>query len=115
MKVAMTILKRFGFVLDFAENGQEALNKFINVKYDMILMDCMMPIMDGFQATKKIREIEKERNTEHPILIVALTANAGDEDKKRCIEGGMTDFVSKPIKREAIEELLKRWFKKGAS
>ncbi len=115
MKVAMTILKRFGFTLDFAENGQEALNKFINVKYDMILMDCMMPIMDGFQATKKIREIEKERNTEHPILIVALTANAGDEDKKRCIEGGMSDFVSKPIKREAIEELLKRWFKKRAS
>jgi CheY-like chemotaxis protein len=64
MKVAMTILRRFGFHLDFAENGQEAVNKFMHLKYDMILMDCMMPIMDGFQATKKIREIEKERNEE---------------------------------------------------
>lgn len=111
MKVAVTILKRFGFHLDFAENGQEALNKFLHVRYDIILMDCMMPIMDGFQATKKIREIEKEREVTKPVLIFALTANAGEDDRKKCLEYGMDDFVSKPIKREAIEELLNRWVK----
>lgn len=111
MKVAQTILKRFGFELDFAENGQEALNKFIHVKYDLILMDCMMPIMDGFEATRKIREIEKENKVENPILIFALTANASDEDRNKCLKGGMNDFVSKPIKREAIDEALKRWIK----
>ena len=109
MKVAQTILKRFGFQLDFAENGQEAVNKFIHVKYDMILMDCMMPIMDGFQTTQKIRELEKEKQVTKPILIFALTANAGEDDKKKCLASGMDDFVSKPIKREAIESLLNRW------
>lgn len=112
VKVAMVILKRFGFQLDFAENGQEAVNKFLHIKYDLILMDCMMPVMDGFEATKKIREIEKEKGVENPILIFALTANASDEDKKKCIENGMNDFVSKPIRRESIDDLLKRWIKK---
>ncbi len=107
MKVAITILKRFGFELDFAENGQEAVNKFMHVTYDIILMDCMMPVMDGFQATKKIREIEKETE-EKPVVIVALTANVGEDDKKKCLDSGMNDFVAKPIKREAIEEVLNR-------
>ncbi len=109
MKVAVTILKRFGFQLDFAENGQEALNKTMHIKYDMILMDCMMPIMDGFEATKKIREMEKERGEEKATLIVALTANASEEDKNKCLEAGMDDFVAKPIKREAVEEMIKKW------
>ena len=111
VKVAMVILKRFGFQLDFAENGQEAVNKFLHIKYDLILMDCMMPVMDGFEATKKIREIEKEKGVEKPILIFALTANASEEDRKKCIEYGMNDFVSKPIRRESIDDLLQRWVK----
>lgn len=110
MKVAQTILKRFGFNLDFAENGQEAVNKFIHVKYDMILMDCMMPVMDGFEATREIRKIEKERNVEKPILIVALTANASEEDKDKCLENGMNDFISKPIKKELILSVFNKWF-----
>ncbi len=112
MKVAMTILKRFSFHLEFSENGQEALNKFLHVKYDMILMDCMMAVMDGFQATKKIREIEKEREEQHPTLIIALTANAGEDDRQKCLAAGMNDFVPKPIKRETIEVLLRKWFEK---
>ncbi len=108
LKVATMILKRFGLQLDFAENGQEAVNKFMHISYDIILMDCMMPIMDGFAATKKIREIEKERNTTNPVTIVALTANVSDDDKQKCLDCGMNDFVSKPIKRESISELLER-------
>ncbi len=110
MKVATTILKRMAFNIEFAENGQEALNKFLHVKYDVILMDCMMPIMDGFEATKRIREIEKETGAQ-PTCIIALTANATEEDRKKCLELGMNDFVSKPIKRESIEEVMKRCFK----
>jgi len=112
MKVATTILKRFGFLLDLAENGQEAVNKFIHIKYDLILMDCMMPVMDGFAATQEIRKIEAERNETRPTPIIALTANVGEDDKKKCLDNGMSDFVAKPIKRETIEELLGRWVKK---
>ncbi len=111
VKVATMILKRFGFEIDLAENGQEALNKFIHLRYDIIFMDCSMPGMDGFEATKKIREIEKEKDS-NPTPIFALTANASDEDKKKCLESGMNDFVSKPIKREAIEGLMDRWMKR---
>lgn len=110
MKVITTILKRFNLELDFAENGQEALNKFLHVKYDFILMDCMMPVMDGYQATTKIREIEKERGEENPTLIFALTANVGMEDREKCLKHGMDDFIPKPIKRESIEVILDKWF-----
>lgn len=109
MKVAQIILKRFGLQIDFAENGQEALDKFMNVKYDFILMDCMMPVMDGFQATQKIREWEEKNNIQNPIPIFAITANAGEEDRNKCLSIGMDDFISKPIKREIIEQLFEKW------
>lgn len=110
MKVAQTILKRFNFDLDMAENGQEGLNKATHIDYDLILMDCMMPIMDGFEATKKIRNLEKEKQRRKPSIIFALTANAGEDDKKKCLASGMDDFLSKPIKKEPIAELVKKWF-----
>jgi CheY-like chemotaxis protein len=71
----------------------------------------MMPIMDGFQATKKIREIEIEEKISEPCLILALTANVGEDDKRKCIDSGMNDFIPKPIKREILEEMLKKWQK----
>lgn len=108
MKVAAALLKRFNIELDFAENGQEAINKFIHKKYDLIFMDCMMPIMDGFQATVEIRKIEKEQQVKEPIYICALTANASEDDKKKCTAAGMDDFVSKPLKKESIAEALKK-------
>ncbi len=112
MKVAKTILKRFGFDLDFAENGQEAVNKFMHVRYDLILMDCMMPIMDGFEATRIIRNIEKEREMD-PSIILALTANSSNDDRDKCLESGMNDFVSKPIRRDSIESTIKHWINIG--
>lgn len=108
IKVATMILKRMNFDIDVAENGQEALNKFLHVKYNVIFMDCMMPIMDGFQATQKIRQYEEENNLK-PTLIVALTANANEEDRKKCVESGMNDFIAKPIKKEFIEAMVNKW------
>ncbi|MCW3788575.1 response regulator [Plebeiibacterium sediminum] len=86
--------------IEVAYNGKEALDKFGKAKYDLILMDVQMPIMDGFKATQKIREIEKSTNTHTPII--AVTANAFPEDKERCISSGMDDYISKPFQPEDL-------------
>ncbi len=111
-KVALMILKRLNIDADVAENGQEAINKFLHIKYDMILMDCMMPIVDGYQATAEIRKIEKE-NKLAPTTIIALTANATEDDKKKCLNAGMDDFITKPIKRELVEDRVNSWMAKN--
>lgn len=107
--VAVAALKKFGFKMDFAEDGQEAVNKFMHNAYNLIFMDCMMPVMDGFQATRAIRKIEQEQKTDKPVLIIALTANNGEDDKKKCLENDMDDFLTKPLKAEDLVEALKRW------
>ncbi len=86
--------------IDIAFNGKEALEKFGLAKYDLILMDVQMPIMDGFKATQKIREIEKSTNTHVPII--AVTANAFPEDKEKCLVAGMDDYISKPFQPEEL-------------
>ncbi len=86
--------------IDVAFNGKEALDKFGTSKYDLILMDVQMPIMDGFKATQKIRDIEKSYNTRIPII--AVTANAFPEDKERCLQAGMDDYISKPFQPEEL-------------
>ena len=108
LKVAIKILIKMGYETDYAENGQDGFNKFLHINYDLILMDCQMPVMDGFTAVKKIRESEKEQNKKR-ISIIALTANAGDVDQKLCFEAGMDDFCSKPIRRDVFESLVKKW------
>ncbi|AOT71733.1 PAS domain S-box protein [Geosporobacter ferrireducens] len=87
-------LEKNGMRCDCAENGQEALEKMKKIKYDIILMDCQMPIMDGYTATKEIRK--KEKPGEHS-LIIALTANALRGDREKCLKAGMDDYISKPI------------------
>jgi CheY-like chemotaxis protein len=86
--------------IDIAFNGKEALEKFGMAKYDLILMDVQMPIMDGFKATQKIREIENSTNTHVPII--AVTANAFPEDKERCLLAGMDDYISKPFQPDEL-------------
>lgn len=100
-------LKKTPYNIDYAVNGQEGLNKFISGKYDLILMDIQMPVMDGYDATMAIRNYEDEMNlTEIPIL--ALTANAFQDDEQKCIECGCTAHMAKPVKKKkllsAIEE-----------
>lgn len=100
-KILFLGLKEYLKNIDFAVNGKEALDKFGSSRYDIILMDIQMEVMDGLTATRKIREIEKSTNTHVPII--AVTANALLGDKENCISAGMDDYISKPFK---IEDLI---------
>lgn len=102
-KVAIGILNKIGFTADSATDGKEAVKAFTEGNYDIILMDCMMPGMDGYQATEKIRELEA--GTSH-VPIIAMTANAMAGDREHCLESGMDDYVAKPIKKEILEATI---------
>lgn len=104
-KIAVHILTNKGHEVEIAENGLIAVNKFKDKPYDLILMDVQMPEMDGLEATKIIRELEKQTGNK-TIKIVALTANAMLEDKNNCYKAGMDDYISKPFKQEELERVL---------
>jgi signal transduction histidine kinase/ActR/RegA family two-component response regulator len=105
-KVAVMVIQKMGFTVDVACNGKIAVDKYSQNQYDMILMDIMMPEMDGIEATKIIRELEKNKTPGSRIKIVALTANAMKEDREKCLSSGMDDYLSKPFKPEDLEFLL---------
>lgn len=106
--IAKKLLGKLGLTVDLAKDGQEAVDAFLNKKYDLIFMDCRMPVMDGYQATRKIREIEKQQFRE-VTTIVALTANASLDDQILCEEAGMNEVVIKPFKLADISNCLERW------
>lgn len=106
--IVKTMLKGTAVSLTFAENGLEALEKFVDVKPDVVLMDMSMPEMDGVEATREIRKLEIELNLGH-CPIIALTANAMQEDQDRCLEVGMDDFLTKPIGKKALLNAIQRW------
>jgi signal transduction histidine kinase/ActR/RegA family two-component response regulator len=101
-KVAVRLLERMGHRVDVAENGKEVLVALEGTDYDLLLMDCQMPEMDGYAATRAIRGLERHRR----LPIVAMTANAMPEDRLRCLETGMDDYVSKPLSTERLYNLL---------
>ena len=102
-RVAMAFLKKMNFQVDIAENGEEAVTMATKQMYDVILMDCQMPVCDGYQATQEIRKFNKE------IPIIALTADVVAWSKQKCIDVGMTDFISKPMTKEKLYEVLCKW------
>ena len=105
-KVASLFLTSSGYTFDIANNGQEAVDKFTESEaYNLILMDCMMPIKDGFSATKEIREVEKKQKRKKT-PIIALTASVLDQDISKCYESGMDDYVAKPFKKEVLLEKI---------
>ena len=104
-KVALKMLSKFGYTAEAVENGLEVLAAMDRATYDLILMDCQMPEMDGYQATVEIRK--REGKSRH-IPIVALTANAMEGDRQRCLQTGMDDYVSKPIEPKALLAALQR-------
>ncbi len=105
-EVAKGLLASLEVVVEVAENGQVALDMLEAQSFDVVLMDCQMPVLDGYQATGIIREREKETG-EHQV-IVALTANALPEDRDRCLDAGMDDYLSKPFTADKLRELLER-------
>jgi CheY-like chemotaxis protein len=107
-KIAVRLLRKAGYGCDVVENGRQVLEQLAAATYDLVLMDCQMPEMDGYEATRKVRE--QERLGEHPrIPIVALTANAMEGDRERCLEAGMDDYLSKPIDAKSLQETIHRW------
>jgi two-component system, sensor histidine kinase and response regulator len=105
-KVACRILEKLGFGVDVAADGEAAFRAWSSGRYDLILMDCQMPIMDGYEATRTIRA--REGAGEH-IPIIALTAHAMKGADNECLSAGMDDYLSKPIDRERLQQALQRW------
>ena len=100
--------------MDIVANGQQALDVLMNSHYDLVLMDCQMPEMDGFEATARYREYEKAHHLPR-IPIVAVTASVLTDERAACLTCGMDDILTKPFKRKELAEILERWLKKPAA
>jgi len=107
-KVALKLLERRGYRAQLAENGQVAVEVMRDGRFSAVLMDMQMPVMDGIEATREIRSMEAERKLERT-PIIAMTANAMEGDRERCLEAGMDDYISKPIRADQLYEQLQRW------
>jgi CheY-like chemotaxis protein len=92
--------------VDVAADGRQALEQYAQRRYDLVLLDCQMPVLDGYQAAAALRAGE-ERDQHVPI--VALTANAMAEDRARCLSAGMDDYLAKPVRLEDLREVIERW------
>ncbi len=108
-EVIVFMLKKIGCDVDIASNGQEALEAVTENSYDIILMDCQMPTMDGYQATAAIRNLEEKEDLRTKTPIIALTANALEGDREKCLAAGMDDYISKPCKIDEIRTMLETW------
>ncbi|CAE6500222.1 unnamed protein product [Rhizoctonia solani] len=106
-QIALKTLRKMGFNAEAVDNGKEVLAAMEKRLYDLILMDCQMPEMDGYEATLCIRQLESAETRSVPII--AMTASAIQGDKEKCLKVGMSDYLSKPVKRQALEAMLVRW------
>ena len=107
-ELATEMLMFLGFDVDSAEDGREAVAAFDRCSYDLILMDCEMPVLDGFEATRRIRAAETTSNRKKA-PIVALTGYTTAEDRDKCLEAGMDDFLGKPFTLNEIREITGKW------
>jgi len=103
--VGAKLLEKMGHRVDIAANGLEAVNAVETLPYDLVFMDIQMPEMDGLEATRVIRKLESSVSN---VPIVAMTANAMDGDRERCVESGMNDYLSKPVKRGDLLDMLEK-------
>ncbi len=113
-KVAMRQLQNLGYRAEIANNGQEVLDKLnhnLNHNYDIIFMDCQMPVLDGYLTSQRIREFESQKmyGDRPPVVIIAMTANAMPSDRDRCLVAGMNDYLSKPVTKDNLRKILNLW------
>lgn len=106
-KLALMQLEKLGLSVDTAKNGKDAVESVQTKRYSLILMDCQMPDMDGFEATNAIRKIESTLG--YHITIVAMTANAMEGDKEKCLSSGMDDYLAKPVRIENLRAIFDKW------
>lgn len=107
-RLAMLIFRQIGFTCDIASDGKEAFEMYQQKAYDLIFMDIQMPVMDGLESTQLIRVFEKESETLHRAIIVALSGSELEENKNVCLEVGMDDFIEKPIRVESLREYISK-------
>ncbi|MBN1615128.1 MAG: response regulator [Deltaproteobacteria bacterium] len=112
--VSRAMLEYYGCSAEVAANGRDALEALAHGRYDLVLMDCQMPEMDGYKATQAIRQWERARGNGFRIPIVALTAHAMDGDRERCLQAGMDDYLSKPYRSDELCAVLARWLLSGS-
>lgn len=108
-QLATLMLRRLGYVAIIVGDGYEALRQCTAQQFDAILMDCMMPDLDGYETTVEIRRIEGQRGTSYRTPIIAVTANAAPGDRERCLAAGMDDYVTKPVRLQQLREAVERW------
>lgn len=108
-KVAMRMLTSLGYDVDIAVNGKEGVDAVVAGNYHVVLMDCEMPEMNGYDATRALRQLTSDKRD---IPVIAMTAHALPGERNRCFEAGMDDYVSKPVRREALADALQRWVEK---
>ncbi len=132
-ELAVLMLEKLGYRADVVASGAEAVEAYNRISYDLILMDCQMPEMDGYEATRKIREMENEKregegerreNSENfssgvsrfpsHVPIIAMTANAMQGDREKCLSAGMDDYISKPVKPQQLAEVVDKWISENA-
>lgn len=105
-RVAVILANKLGFVADVAGDGSEALNMVRNQEYTLILMDCQMPVMDGFEATKAIRALDRPISR---VPIIAVTANVMEGQRDKCLAAGMNDYLPKPINKDVLRKAVDKW------
>ena len=111
-QVAIGLLQKLGYRADIVADGTEALESLKRIRYDVIFMDCQMPQLDGYETTRRIRQLEQKRTApfdwKTPIYIIAMTANAMEGDREKCLTAGMNDYLSKPVRRNELKAALDR-------
>jgi CheY-like chemotaxis protein len=105
-KVAVRMLTKIGGQVDVAANGREAIEMIERLAYDLVFMDCQMPEMDGYEATSIIRRRQDEKRR---TPIIAMTANALEGDRERCLDAGMDDYIAKPVRHDQLVGTVRRW------
>ena len=115
LMVGQRLLGVLGTDCDTASNGEEALLRMSASRYDLVLMDCQMPVMDGYTATRRWRELERDAGDGRHLPIIAMTANAMAGDRQKCLDAGMDDYLAKPVTRAELERSLHRWWHAGTA